>query len=231
LAELDAPLAERPAQPRARGRAICDRRGRGVAATITGLLAGGEPVLVLCADAPTRLRHMEGRLGGFSLCSHAALERMPELAQPFRHVVALDPPAGAHQSLLARAGRECEFTHLAWGEPELRFAAHIHEQEYGLRAALAELYRVLRDQGGAEGEGLEAALRGEGSQARSPALAGRLLRVLTELALVELDRERAAASVVPGRRTDLAQSSAYLAYQRRLEDGRQFLERNAARAA
>ena len=37
------------------------------------------------------------------------------------------------------------FTHLAWGAAELRFAQQIHEQEYGLRASLAALYRALRD--------------------------------------------------------------------------------------
>ncbi|MGI8802506.1 MAG: single-stranded-DNA-specific exonuclease RecJ [Solirubrobacteraceae bacterium] len=210
-------------------RLVCDRRGRGIAATIAGLVAGGEPVLVVAADAPARARHLRERLGGFALCSHAALAR--GLAGNRAHLVVLDPPASAAAGNLVLAGGPDQATHLAWGEPELRFARHIHEQEYELRASLTALYRVLRDHGGAEGEGLEAALRGDGPWPRSPALAARLLRVLAELELVELDRERIGATVLLGRRAKLESSRAFRAYQRQLEDGRQYLGNNAARAA
>ena len=228
LAELSVPL-----EPRTRcfgRREVCDRRGRGIAATVAGLLASGESVLVLAADAPARARHLRERLGGFALCSHAALARTPGFAAGRDHVVVLDPPASRAEHDRALAGDPAQATHLAWGEPELRFALHIHEREYALRASLAALYRVLRDHGGVEGEGLEAALRGDGPQPRSPASAGRLLRILVELDLVELDHERIGATVLSDRRAKLEASPAFRAYQRRLEDGRLYLASNAAPA-
>ena len=67
-------------------------------------------------------------------------------------------------------------------------------------------------------------LRGEGPQPRSAALAGRLVRVLTELGLVALDREGPALEVAESpQRTALEHSAAFTAYQRRFEDGRQYL--------
>jgi single-stranded-DNA-specific exonuclease len=193
------------------------------------LVASGEPVLVVCADVPGRLRGLRDRLGGFALCSWAALERDPGLADSFPHLAALDPPAHAHLDALLRAGDG--WAHLAWGDPELRFAQQITEREYGLRAPLAALYRALRDRGGAEGEELEAVLRGEPSRPRSPALAGRLLRVLVELRLVSLDRDRPAVTVPAAERTALERSPAFRAYEQRREDALQFLSEQTARAA
>jgi single-stranded-DNA-specific exonuclease len=231
LGGLDAPLESGPRARAFGARAVRDRRGRGIAATIAGLVAAGEPVLVLAADAVARERHLRERLGGFALCSHAALARDPGIASDVAQVVVLDPPSCAAAHELALGGHPDQAAHLAWGEPELRFAVHIHEQEYELRASLAALYRVLRDLGGAEGEELEAALRGDGPQPRSPALAGRLLRILVELDLVDLDRERISATVLYGHRAKLESSLAFRAYEQRLEDGRQYLGNHPSRAA
>ncbi len=75
-------------------------------------------------------------------------------------------------------------------------------------------------------------LRGEGPQPRTPALAGRLVRVLTELDLVVLDREGPALRIVETpARTALERSAAFRAYQRRLEDGLTFLTSHSIRAA
>ena len=75
-------------------------------------------------------------------------------------------------------------------------------------------------------------LRGEGPQPRSAALAGRLVRVLTELGLASLDREGPALQVAENpQRTALERSAAYMAYQRRLEDGRRFLTSSNMRRA
>jgi single-stranded-DNA-specific exonuclease len=230
LAELDRPLEPPAAAPAGAGRAVRDRRDRGIAATIAGLVAGGESVLVLAADALARQGHLRERLGGFALCSHAALAAAPGLAAAHDHIVVLDPPACADEHGRALAGDAAQATHLAWGEPELRFALHVHEREYDLRACLAAVFRALRDEG-ADGDGrLETALRGDAQQPRSPAQAGRLLRILVELGLVELDRERISATVLSGRRTKLEASAAFMVYQRRLEDGRQYLGSSAARA-
>ncbi|HEX3875278.1 MAG TPA: single-stranded-DNA-specific exonuclease RecJ [Solirubrobacteraceae bacterium] len=229
LAELDRPLGRPAGWADGRGeRLVCDRRGRGVAATIAGLVASGEPVLVVSADAEARMRHLRARLGGFALCSHAGLGRAPDLACEYRHLVVLDPPASAGERAVAVGGRAADCAHLAWGGPELRFALHIHQQEFGLRTSLAGLYRALRDLGGAGGGELEAVLRGDAAQPRSPELAGRLLRVFVELDLIEFDRDRAHAGVLVGRRATLEDSPAFCDYQRRLEDGQRYLGKSAA---
>ncbi|MGZ6706767.1 MAG: single-stranded-DNA-specific exonuclease RecJ, partial [Solirubrobacteraceae bacterium] len=71
LAELDAPLPATDAP--AAGGVPRDRRGGGVAGTIGALVASGEPVLVVCADARRRAQHLTGRLGGFALASWDAV--------------------------------------------------------------------------------------------------------------------------------------------------------------
>ncbi|HEY5198459.1 MAG TPA: single-stranded-DNA-specific exonuclease RecJ [Solirubrobacteraceae bacterium] len=241
LAELEATL--RPARldavlPRGSGpaedhgaRLVCDRRGRGIAATIAGLVATGEPVLVVGADASARKRHLRERLGGFALCSYAGLVRAPEIARDYTHLVLLDPPSSAAERGLCVGGGVAGCAHLSWGEPELRFALHIHQREFGLRPSLAGLYRVLRDLGSVAGEDLETALRGDAAQPRSPELAGRLLAVFVELGLVDLDRERARVSVRAGRRAELEGSPAFCDYQQRLEDGQLYLGKSTAAAA
>ena len=113
--------------------------------------------------------------------------------------------------------------HLAWGAPEVHFSLSIHEREHDLRAPLTALYRALRDRRDAAGEELEAALR-EGDPLRSPAQAGRALRVLAELGLVHLDRgprgrDGPGAPSAP----TLDRSAAFRAYSARGEDERRFL--------
>ncbi len=224
LAELDRELHDVARSPRDLGAPIRDRRGGGIAGTIGALVASGEPVLVVAADATLRLRHLQPILGGFALCSHAALERDPALAASDMHVVMLDPPAGPLRTYGA-------MTHLAWGQPELRFSEQIHEREYALRASLTATYRVLRAAGAAAGEELERLLRGDTKMPRPAALAGRVLRVLAELQLVSLDPIGRALTVPPAERTALEQSAAFRAYQQRYEDGRRFLSEVTARAA
>jgi single-stranded-DNA-specific exonuclease len=201
-----------------------DRRGGGIAGTIGALVASGEPVLVVAADAILRARHLQPMLGGFELCSHDALERDPSLARPDAHVVLLDPPAGP----LRQHGK---LTHLAWGPAELRFAEQIHERQYDLRASLTATYRALRDAGGAAGEELEALLRGDPQSPRPAALAGCVIRVLAELSLVSLDPNSRTLAVPVAQRTALERSAAFRAYQQRLEDGRRWLTIQTARAA
>lgn len=234
LAEFDRPLAEFDRAPLAeppRARVEIDRRGRGVAALVTQLLATGEPLLVAVADAPARRRHLSARLGGFALASHDALERDPGLAARFIHLVALDPPTSraAQLRLTAAAGDlGGQRLYLAWGAAELRFAADKHQHEYGLRDSLAACYRALRDRGGAVGRELETVLREE---APSPEGGGRLLRILTEVGLVILDRERMAVTVAQQRRVTLEQSPAYRDYERTRQDGLRYLGMTTPRQA
>jgi single-stranded-DNA-specific exonuclease len=224
LAEFERELHDIALRPRDLSAPVRDRRGSGIAGTIGALVASGEPVLVVAADATLRMGHLQPILGGFALCSHAALERDPALAAGDMHVVMLDPPAGPLRT-------HGQMTHLAWGQPELRFAEQIHEREYALRASLTATYRALRAAGGAAGEELETLLRGDTKMPRPAALAGRVLRVLAELQLVSLDPIGRALTVPPAERTALEQSAAFRAYQQRYEDGRRFLSEVTARAA
>ena len=187
---------------------VRDRRGAGIAGTLSSLVATGEPVIVVCADARARRRALQGRLGGFAIVSYAALARDPEIARPYPHLVALDPPMEAvHEALLH--GR---MTHLCWGDPELAFAERVHERDLDLRPALAALYRGLRDHGA------------EAVQQLPPVVAGRCLRVLRELALVD------GTAVVSAERRHLEDSPSFVAYASRLEARSRWL-RSAARLA
>jgi single-stranded-DNA-specific exonuclease len=209
-------------EPCAARRTLLDRRDESPLAVLADAVATGEPVLAVCADVARRLAGLSARSGGFALASYHALERKPASAAPFVHVVALDPPAGASAAALlefAHAG----YTHLAWGEAELRFAEQMHELEYGLRASLAALYRGLRLRGRAVGEELERLLRGDGPHGRPARVAGRLIRVLAELELVSLDRDLPALAIAGSAPTALERSAAYRAYTRRHEDGQRYL--------
>jgi single-stranded-DNA-specific exonuclease len=183
-------------------------------------VAGGE-ALAVCANAPRRLDGLRSRTGGFALISYHALGRDPSVAERFTQLVALDPPSIPAEGGLLDAG--CGFTHLAWGEPELRFAQQMHELEYGLRASLVALYRSLRLRGRVTGQELEHLLRGDGQHGRPARLAGRLIRVLAELELVSLDRDLPALAIAGGAQTALERSAAFRAYAQRYEDGRRFL--------
>jgi single-stranded-DNA-specific exonuclease len=198
-----------------------DRRGESALAVLADALAGGGPVLAVCADVPRRLPGLSARVGGFALISYHALERAPGSAASFDQIVALDPPASAAADALLHAN--VRFTHLAWGEPELRFAEQMHELEYGLRASLVALYRSLRPRERVTGEELERLLRGGGPHGRPARLAARLVRVLAELELVSLDRDLLALAIAGTAPTSLERSPAYRVYARRYEDGRQFL--------
>ena len=225
--ELERDLEAPPGAP-AGDRELHDARGGGIAGLLADLVATGDRVLAVAAHAGYRARGLGGRVCGFALTSWHALEDDPGLACGFHHVVAVDPPA--LPALIHASGGG--FTHLAWGEPELRFAARIHQWDFALRDPLTALYRALREAGEARGEACEAVLRGEGPQPRSPALAGRLVRVLTELDLAVLDRAGPALRTVePPARTALERSPAFRAYHRRLEDGLRYLTSDTIRAA
>jgi single-stranded-DNA-specific exonuclease len=202
LAETDGPLPVAGATSRAPG-VPRDRRGGGAAGTLSALVASGERVLVVCADARRRRAHLDGRLGGFALAAWPALERDPAILDRYAHVVALDPPAADTQAALV----DERFT-LAWGEAETAYALRAHEAGYDLRPVAGAIYRALR-----EGP-LEAAV----AAAPTPAAAGRALRVLAELGLVRIDG--VSAALLPAARTELERSTAFRAYTTRLAEGR-----------
>lgn len=232
MAASDGPVeqASNADLPAEAGRTVLDRRGESPLAILADAVAAGdrEAVLAVCADVPRRLPGLSERIGGFSLISHTALAADTAVVTRFRHVVVLDPPTSPAAAARTQVGQG--YTHLAWGEPELRFAQQIHEQEYGLRTSLVSLYRALRERQRVAGEELGQILRGDGPHARSATLAARLVRVLTELGLVSLDRDLPALALAGDQRTELERSSAYRAYTQINVDGQQFLSRSKPRA-
>ena len=211
-------------------RTVVDRRGCGALATIADAQSAcgpGQAVLVVCADTPRRLAGLAGRGGGFALISHEALADEPQLAAGFQHIVVIDPPASPPQDLVIRSGSG--YIHLSWGEAELRFAEQMHELGYVLRTSLGTLYKALRERGRVAGGELEQLLRGDSRQPRPARLSGRLVRVLTELELVSLDRDLPAIAVARSEPTELERSAAYRAYIKVNEDGQRFLSGLQAR--
>jgi single-stranded-DNA-specific exonuclease len=216
--ELAAPLNAWPRGSTPGTGAFRDRRGGGAAGVIAALVATGERVLVVAADARSRREHLGGRLGGFALTSWRALERDPALAGGCDHVVLLDPPP--HPALQALAAPTVDrMAHLAWGHGELSFSWHVHRHLHALREPLAAAYRALRAGGGAP-----SALVAADGRPLHPVLAARLLRVLAELELVELDAATLHAPVVAGaRRRDLAEAPCFAACEARLREAEPWL--------
>jgi single-stranded-DNA-specific exonuclease len=214
--------AHRPSPP---GRIRLDRRGESQLTVLADALAAGGEVLAVCCEVARRLDGLAARTGGFALISFHGLARDPSIAGRFDHIVALDPPARGEHAALLEVG--AGFTHLAWGEPELRFAQQMHELEYALRTPLVALYRALRERQRVAGEELERLLRGDGPHGRPARLAGRLIRVLAELELVSLDPELPALAIAGVTPTALDRSPSYRAYAQTHEDGRRFLSNQA----
>ena len=208
------------AGPRPLPSSVRDRRGGGVAGTIGALVASGERVLVVCADARLRARHLEGRLGGFSLCSWAALARDPGLAAGHDHVVALDPCAGADGDAVLGALAATATVHLAWGASEAAFALRVCERDLDLRPAAVALYRALR-----AGQPLEPSVAAGG---RAAALA---LRALTEVGVVAVDPATHAVRLPDVPPADLGQAPTFRAAAERLQATRVRLADIAQRAA
>lgn len=223
MAELDASArAERSAAapPAGGGRIVRDRRSTGLAGTIAALVHTGEPVLVVAADGPARARQLTGRLGGFAVTSWDALERDPSLAGGYHHLVALDPPLHPDQEALLTSGLPAQMTHLAWGEPELRYSRDVLERDHDLRPGLVGAYRALRD-GRSPADALGH---------RPVVAAGRLLAVLAELGLVTVEDGRVAL-VPDAAPTDLERSLAYRHAKQRHAEGTAWLTSASGLAA
>ena len=131
---------------------VDDARGRGVQiATIARLIAAGEAVLVLVADARRRRGMLTGALragrlgsGWIDLAEYPAADA-DAIAARFHHVVALDPPAdAAGGELLAELGSRLRL-HLVWGPAEVEFAREVLERRAPLRPALELVWRADRD--------------------------------------------------------------------------------------
>jgi single-stranded-DNA-specific exonuclease len=197
-----------------------DRRREGFAGVAGDLFTSGEAVLVAVADIPRRREGLETIVAGLSrgsmpVASWGAVAGDPALAAGFDHLLALDPPPGGRADPLLRAGTRA---HLAWGPGEAEFALLVWRSELDLRPALVDTFRALRAlTPGAPPDELERALRGNGRYPRTAELCARLLRVLSELSLVEFSFDEPACRVLPGARAELELSPTYRACRKRLE--------------
>ena len=189
-----------------------DRRREGFAGVAGELFTSGEAVLVAVADVARRREGLESIVAGLAqgpmpVASWEALAAAPGLAAGFDHLLALDPPPGGRGDPLLLTGA-C--SHLAWGPGEAEFALLVWRSKLDLRPALVDAFRALRELApGAAPVELERALAGRGRYERTPELCARLLRVLSELRLVELDLGAPACRVLLGARAELERSPTY----------------------
>jgi single-stranded-DNA-specific exonuclease len=236
------------------------RGGASATVAIAELVSSGAGVLAICADASRRAALANGATGlarfnggaaliachrcddeeiarlkgraaaGLALTDFAALERKPELAKAFEHVVLVDPPRGELDEL--RAQLPCAeagpgFLHVLWTEAEQEFAARVLAEQWSSREGVAATYRALRQTGDARGRRLREALAGAGAHPLCPEAGARRFRVLRELGLLQGSPDGGAGvvRVVSSVRTDLQRSAAFRAYSDRLSEAQQFLAR------
>jgi len=223
---------------------------------VAELVSSGAGVLAVCADASRRAALANGATGlarfnggaaliachrcsdeeigrlvsradsGLALTDYAALERRPELAEAFEHVVLVDPPRSENDQL--RAGLPCEeggFLHVPWTEAEVEFAGQALAEQWATREGVAATYRALRQTGDARGRRLREALAGTGSHPLCPEASARRFRVLRELGLLQGSPQGGAGvvRVVSSVRTDLQRSAAFRAYSDQLSEAQRFL--------
>lgn len=228
---------------------------------IAELVSSGAGVLAVCADASRRAALANGATGlarfnggaamiachrcgdeeigrlrgraqaGLALTDFGALEREPELACAFEHVVLVDPPRGELDERLAGApyagaapAAAGGFLHRVWTEAELEFAGQVLAEQWASREGVAATYRALRQTGDARGRRLREALAGSGSHPLCPEAGARRFRVLRELGLVQGSPEggEGVVRVVSSVRTDLQRSAAFRAYSERLSEAQRF---------
>jgi single-stranded-DNA-specific exonuclease len=230
-----------------------------VTVVLAELVSSGAGVLAVCADASRRAALANGATGlarfnggaaliachrcgdeeisrlvgraesGLALTDYAALERKPQLAAAFEHVVLVDPPRDEGDEM--RVGTACGeaggFLHEPWTEAELEFAAQALDEQWATREGVAAAYRALRLTGDAKGRRLREALSGGGNHPLCPEASARRFRVLRELGLLQGSPEGGAGvvRVVSSVRTDLQRSAAFRAYSDRLSEAQQSLAR------
>jgi len=236
------------------------RGGAPATVAIAELVSSGAGVLAVCADASRRAALASGATGlarfnggaaliachrcggeeiarlrgraesGLALTDFGALEREPELARAFEHVVLVDPPSDELDE--ARAGLLWSevgpgFLHVLWTEAEQEFAAKALAEQWATREGVAATYRTLRQTGDARGCRLREALAGPGSYPLCPEAGARRFRVLRELGLLQGSPEggEGIVRVVSSVRTDLQRSAAFRAYSERLSEAQRFLAR------
>ena len=234
--------------------------GASATVAIAELVSSGAGVLAVCADASRRAGLGNGATGlarfnggaaliachrcgdeeiarlvgkadaGLAVVDYAALERTPELACAFEHVVLVDPPRSALDETLT--GLACPdgdpgYLHVLWGDPERDFAAKAQAEQWPGREAVAASFRALRELSEAGGEELRKALAGAANHPLCPEACARRFRVLAELGLLQGTPEGGAGvvRVVSSEKTELQRSAAFRAYGERLSEAQRFLAR------
>ena len=189
---------------------------------------GGGATAVACGrcerDAYEAVRAIAAH-AGIGLCDWTVLRLDPTLAEPFAHIVLVDPPPSAELESLAMRG--AGFAHRGWGAAEIELALRVYDTELNPHPGLTEIYRALRDQPDqtAEGNALVAVLGGSGRFPRSPESAARCVRVLSELGVVGgLSASARVLGVVSSEKTQLETSSAFRAHRERHEESTRFLQ-------
>jgi single-stranded-DNA-specific exonuclease len=231
-----------------------------VSVAIAELVSSGAGVLAICADASRRAALANGASGlarfnggaaliachrcedeeivrlrgrasaGLALTDYGALERDPELARAFEHVVLVDPPRrelDEVQAGLPFSEGGPGFLHALWTEAEREFASRAAAEQWPTREGVATTYRALRQTGDARGRRLREALAGAGNHPLCPEACARRFRVLRELGLLQgaVEGGEGVVRVVSSVRTDLQRSAAFRAYSERLSEAQRYLAR------
>jgi single-stranded-DNA-specific exonuclease len=190
---------------------------------------GSQGLDAALADAPS---------AGLVLADWTSVALRPQAPLAFRHVVVIDPPPSEPLESLAQAapqpmaigGSARSYLHLAWGPAEADLAERLLDWEWNLRAAIREIWRGLAASGGeASGTDLRFVLAGGSSYPRTPELAARCVRVLSELELCEWLPTGGGPSlrVLSSERTDLGRSRAYADCVARYQEAIRFLRSKA----
>jgi single-stranded-DNA-specific exonuclease len=190
---------------------------------------GSDGLDAALSDAPS---------AGLVLVDWTSLARRPDAPRAFRHVVLIDPAPSEPLEDLAWAadgpatigGAAPSYVHLAWGPAEADLAERLFDREWNLRTAIAEIWRGLSSAGGeCGGAELRSLLAGDSAYSRTPELAGRCVRVLSELGLCEwrANGGTPVLGVLSSERTDLGRSRTFGACIARHQEAIQFLRSRA----
>ena len=175
---------------------------------------------------------------GLVLADWTSVALRPQAPLGFRHIVLIDPPPSEQLEGVAWAapqpmgveGSVRSYLHLAWGPAEVDLAERLLDWEWNLRAAIREIWRGLAASGGeASGTDLHSVLAGGSAYPRTPELAARCVRVLSELDLCEWLPTGGGPSlrVLSSERTDLGRSRAYTDCVARHQEAIRFLRSKA----
>jgi hypothetical protein len=172
------------------------------------------------------------------LADWTSLALRPQAPVAFRHVVLIDPPpsepleglAWAAPQAAAVGGSARSYIHLAWGPAEADLAERLLDREWNVRAAIREIWRGLAaGRGEASESELRALLAGESNYPRTPELAARCVRVLSELGLCDWLPSGGGPTlrVLSSERTELGRSRTYMDCVARHEEAIRFLRSKA----